>query len=127
MSLFFYRFPKRPDFCRLFQTKLFWATARLLVVLLFTNQYRSLIMTMKRSNQQSSVRLLSLEEIERNFQAIESEVDAVSGLLGGRGAGASASGLLGGRGQGGSASGLLGGRGQGASASGLLGGRGAGG
>lgn len=53
-------------------------------------------MTMKRSNQQSSVRLLSLEEIERNFQAIESEIDAVSGLLGSRGVGASASGLLGG-------------------------------
>jgi hypothetical protein len=70
-------------------------------------------MTMKRSNQQSSVQLLSLEEIERNFKAIEPEVSAVSGLLGSRGAGASASGLLGSRGQGASASGLLAGRGTG--------------
>jgi hypothetical protein len=54
-------------------------------------------MTMKRSNQKSSIQLLSLEEIERNFQAIELEVSAASGLLG-RGAGGSASGLLGGRG-----------------------------
>jgi hypothetical protein len=77
-------------------------------------------MTMKRSNQQSSVQLLSLEEIERNFKAIKPEEYAVSGLLGG-GRGGSASGLLG---KGGSASGLLGGGGKGASASGLLGGRG---
>jgi hypothetical protein len=84
-------------------------------------------MSQKRSHQQSSVQLLSLEEIERNFKAIEPEEYAVSGLLGGRGgAGASASGLLGSRGgAGGSAGGLLGGRGgTGASASGLLGGRG---
>jgi hypothetical protein len=68
-------------------------------------------MEMNRSNQQSSVQLLSLEEIERNFKAIELEESAVSGLLG-RGAGASASGLLGSRGGvGASASGLLGGRG----------------
>jgi hypothetical protein len=58
-------------------------------------------MSQKRSRQQSSVQLLPLEEIERNFKAIEPEEYAVSGLLGGRGQGASASGLLGGRGVGG--------------------------
>jgi hypothetical protein len=59
-------------------------------------------MSQKRSNQQSSVQLLPLEEIERNFKAIEPEEYAVNGLLGsGRGTGVSASGLLGGRGSGG--------------------------
>jgi hypothetical protein len=57
-------------------------------------------MSQKRSHQQSSVQLLSLEEIERNFRAIEPEEYAVSGLLG-SGRGGSASGLLAGRGTGG--------------------------
>jgi hypothetical protein len=56
-------------------------------------------MSQKRSNQQSSVQLLPLEEIERNFKAIEPEEYTVSGLLG-SGRGGSASGLLGGRGTG---------------------------